>query len=157
LRSGDTVMRTGASDVSSRGFRGRVRPDARLKRSRKTRLRRAFLESEFLESRTLLATIPAATATGAPVNLSGLGSVTGNGNANSPMVVVDPYDSQKVFAVWGVDLSQVTPTPPIRRPLSRGPTPATAGRAGPVSAKRLPSRSSTSPPSMPRPRPSTPR
>ena len=105
-------MRTGASDVSSRGFRGQVRPDARLKRTRKTRLRRAFLESEFLESRTLLATIPAATATGTPaMNLSGLGSVTQNGNANSPMVVVDPYDSQKLFAVWGVDLSTLSPVP----------------------------------------------
>ncbi|MGZ3337492.1 MAG: hypothetical protein ACXVBV_19395, partial [Isosphaeraceae bacterium] len=33
---------------SSRGFRGQVRQGARLKESRKTRLRRAFLESEFL-------------------------------------------------------------------------------------------------------------
>jgi len=104
-------MRTGASDVSSRGFRGQGRPDARLKKRRKTRLRRAFLESEFLESRTLLATIPAATATGAPVNLTGLSSVTTNGNANSPAVVIDPYDSQKLFAVWGVDLSSLSPVP----------------------------------------------
>ena len=104
-------MRTGASDVRSRGFRGQRRPAARLKQTRKTRLRRAFLESEFLESRTLLATIPAATATGAPVNLSGLSSVTTDGNANSPAVVVDPYDSQKLFAVWGVDLSQEVPAP----------------------------------------------
>ena len=104
-------MRTGASDVSSRGFRGQIRPDSRLKQTRKMRLRRAFLETEFLEPRTLLATIPAATATAAPVNLSGLGTVTGNGNANSPLVVVDPYDSQKVFAVWGVDLSTLSPVP----------------------------------------------
>ncbi|MGA2704845.1 MAG: VCBS repeat-containing protein, partial [Isosphaeraceae bacterium] len=104
-------MRTGASDVSSRGFRGQVRQGARLKRTRKTRLRRAFLETEFLEPRTLLATIPAATATGAPMNLSGLSSVTSNGNANSPAVVIDPYDSQKLFAVWGVDLSQEVPAP----------------------------------------------
>ncbi len=53
-------MRTGASDISSRGFRGQGRQGARLKFTRKTRLRRAFLESENLESRTLLATIPAA-------------------------------------------------------------------------------------------------
>ena len=104
-------MRTGASDVPSRGFRGPRCPVAHLKQTRKTRLRRAFLESDFLEPRTLLATIPAATATGAPVNLSGLSSVTTNGNANSPAVVVDPYDSQKVFAVWGVDLSSLSPVP----------------------------------------------
>ena len=34
-----------------------------------------------------------------------------DGNANSPTVVVDPYDSQKVFAVWGVDLSSLSPVP----------------------------------------------
>ena len=105
------VMRTGASDGSSRGFRGQGRQGARLKQNRKTRFRRALIESEFLESRTLLATIPAATATGAPVNLSNLGSVANNGNANSPSVVVDPYDSQKLFAVWGVDLSTLSPVP----------------------------------------------
>jgi hypothetical protein len=64
-----------------------------------------------LEPRTLLATTPEATATGAPVNLSGLSSVTTNGNANSPAVVIDPYDSQKLFAVWGVDLSSLSPVP----------------------------------------------
>ena len=105
-------MRTGASDVPSRGFRGPRCPVAHLKQTRKTRLRRAFLESDFLEPRRLLATIPAATATGAPVNLSGLSSVTTNGNANSPAVVIDPYDSQKLFAVWGVDLSQFEPCSP---------------------------------------------
>ena len=104
-------MRTGASDVSSRGFRGKSRQGARLNVNRKARLRRAFLESETLESRTLLATIPAAAATGAAINLSGLGTVTGSGNANSPTVVVDPYDSQKLFAVWGVDLSTLNPVP----------------------------------------------
>ena len=104
-------MRTGASDETSRGFRGQGRQGARLKFTRKTRLRRAFLESENLESRTLLATIPAAAATGPPINLSGLGSVANNGNANTPMVVVDPYDTQKVFAVWDVNISTLTPVP----------------------------------------------
>ncbi len=33
------------------------------------------------------------------------------GNANSPAVTVDPYDSQKLLAVWGVDLSTLTPVP----------------------------------------------
>ena len=104
-------MRTGASDVSSRGFRGQVRQGARLKKTRNARLRRAMMESEFLEPRTLLATIPAAAATGQPIESYGLSSVTTGGNANSPAVVVDPYDSQKVFAVWGVDLSSLTPVP----------------------------------------------
>ena len=105
-------MRTGASDSSSRGFRGQGGLSARSIFTRKTRLRRAFLESESLESRTLLATIPVATATGAAMNLTNLGSVTSGGNANNPQVVVDPYDSQKLFAVWGVDESTLTPTVP---------------------------------------------
>ena len=104
-------MRTGASDVPSRGLRGQVRLDARLKKTRKTRLRRVFLESEFLEPRTLMATIPAATATGSPVNLTSLSDVTTGGNTNNPMVVINPYNSQQVVAVWGRDLSQVTPVP----------------------------------------------
>ena len=104
-------MRTGASDVPSRGLRGQVRPDARLKKTRKTRLRRAILESEFLEPRTLLATIPAAVATAPPIALTNFQTTTDNGNANSPTVVVDPYDSQKVFAVWGHDLSTLSPVP----------------------------------------------
>ena len=79
-----------------------------------------WIDLEGLESRTLLSTIPAATATAAPIDLSGLSSVTSNGNANSPTVVVDPYDSQKLIAVWGVDLSQVTPTPPLTTAVVRG-------------------------------------
>ena len=105
------VMRTGASDVSSRGFRGQIRPDARLKQTGKTRRRRAFMECEFLEPRTLLATIPAAAATAAPIALTSLQTTTDNGNANSPTVAIDPYDSNKVFAVWGVDLSTLSPVP----------------------------------------------
>src|SRR6516165_10214544 len=101
------VMRTGSSDVPSRGLRGQVRPDARLKKTRKTRLRRAFLESEPLESRTLLATIPAATATGAPQSLTSLFDVTTGGDTNNPTVVINPYNSQDVVAVWGRDLSQL--------------------------------------------------
>ena len=62
-------MRTGSSDILSRGHRGRNRLDARLKNSRKSRL--LWMDLEGLESRTLLATIPAATATGAPIDLSG--------------------------------------------------------------------------------------
>src|SRR5215470_8098508 len=65
---GDMVMRTGASSVHGRGHHGRIRPDAWSKRARKRRLRR--IELEGLESRTLLATIPAAAATGNPVGLT---------------------------------------------------------------------------------------
>ena len=75
------------------------------------KLRHYWIDLEGLESRTLLATIPAAAATGAAMNLSGLSSVTTGGNANSPAVAIDPYDSQKIFAVWGVDLSSLTPVP----------------------------------------------
>jgi hypothetical protein len=100
-------MATGSSSIHSRRRGGRSRPDARLKDGRKARFR--WLETEGLEPRTLLATIPAAVATGGAINLSGLSSVTTGGNANSPAVVVDPYDPQEVIAVWSVDLSGVTP------------------------------------------------
>jgi hypothetical protein len=102
-------MRTGASEILSRGRRGRIRPEARRKATRKSRLRRIDLEG--LEARTLLATIPAASATGAAVDLTGFGDVTKQGNANSPTVAVDPYDSRKLVAVWGVDLSTLSPAP----------------------------------------------
>jgi hypothetical protein len=92
------VMRTGTSDVSSRGLRGQVRSDARLKKTRKTRLRRAFLESEFLEPRTLLAVIPAAQATGV-IQPIGIGT-SDVANTSSPFVVIDPLDPQKLVAVW---------------------------------------------------------
>ena len=44
-------------------------------------------------------------------NLTNFSDVTTQGNANSPTVVVDPYDSQKLLAVWGVDLSTLSPVP----------------------------------------------
>src|SRR5436305_1927059 len=102
-------MRTGASDSQARGHRGRMHPETRLKRVRKTRLRR--IELEGLESRTLLATIPGATATGGLVPLTNLSTVTDNGNTNNPTVAIDPYDSQKLIAVWGRDLSTLSPAP----------------------------------------------
>ena len=99
-------MRTGASDVSSRRFRGQIRPDARLKKNRKTRLHRAFLDTEFLEPRTLLATIPAAAAVGGPQNIltgavpafNNAGGLTAN--QSSIQVVVDPHNPQKMIAAW---------------------------------------------------------
>ena len=121
-------MRTGSSNVRSLGHRSRTRLNERLKNGRKARFR--WLDLDGLESRTLLATIPAATATGAAMNLTGLSSVTTNGNANSPAVVIDPYDSQKLFAVWSVDLSTLSPVPHHNARSSRGPTRPTAGQAG---------------------------
>ena len=104
-------MRTGSSDMLSRGLRGRNRLDARLKKARKSWYYRIDLEG--LESRTLLATIPAVAPGTAPLrNLTNLQDVTTGGNANSPAVAVDPYDSQKLVAVWGVDLSTLTTVPP---------------------------------------------
>src|SRR6476646_9857064 len=69
-RLGDIVMRTGSSNVRFQQHRGRNRLETRLARARKPQLYKIDLEG--LESRTLLATIPAATATGAPINLSNL-------------------------------------------------------------------------------------
>ncbi len=106
-------MRTGSSDTLFQGHRGRTRRDARLKNGRKSQFRRLDLES--LENRLLLATAPAAVATTVngtalgPINLTSLTNVTTQGDTNSPTVAVDPYDSQKVFAVWGVDGSQIDP------------------------------------------------
>ena len=106
------VMRTGSSDIQFHGHRGRIRPDARSRKARKSRY--CFVDLEGLELRTLLATtIPAATTSGSLQNLTGLLDVTKVGNANSPTVAVDPYDSQKLIAVWGVDLTQITPAPPF--------------------------------------------
>ena len=95
-------MRTGASDFSSRGLRGRIRPDGRLKKSRLARLRRAVMESEFLEPRTLLATIPVATAVGGPQNISSLFGNSGGltTNLSSVQVAIDPYNPQKMVAAW---------------------------------------------------------
>ena len=114
------AMGTGASDFSSRRLRGRIRPDARLKETRKTRFRRALVETEFLEHRTPPATIPAAIPTTAsPINRTGLTSVSSQGNANNPVVAIDPLDTSKMIAVWGVDLSPLVPSR-TRMPSSRG-------------------------------------
>jgi subtilisin-like proprotein convertase family protein len=103
-------MRTGSSSILSQGRGGRSRLDGRLAKARKSRYQ--LIHMEGLESRTLLATTPAASAFGSLMDLSGLSSVTTSGNANSPTVAIDPYDSTKLFAVWDVDLSSITPTPP---------------------------------------------
>ena len=114
-RVGDLVMRTGSSDILSRGHRGRNRLDARLKKGRKSRF--CWFDLEGLESRTLLATTyrprrPPVRAIDLSGNLSSISASTNDGNANSPAVAIDPYDSQKLFAVWGVDVVAVSPTVP---------------------------------------------
>lgn len=86
-------MRTGASDIQGREHHARIRPDARLKRPRKSRLRRNALE--WLEPRTLMAVIPAAQIARAPIDISPNG-----GNMSSPLVAIDRYDSQKLVSVW---------------------------------------------------------
>ena len=78
------AMRTGASDVSSRGFRGQIRPDARLKKNRKSRLRRSALES--LEARTLLAVLPPAQYASGLITIPG-----GGGNDSTSTVAIDRY------------------------------------------------------------------
>jgi hypothetical protein len=91
-------MRSGSSRIHSRGRGGRDRLEARLKEGRKARLR--WLELDSLESRTLLATTPAPAGAGAAINLS---SVSAGTNANSPTVLIDPYNPQDIVAVWSVD------------------------------------------------------
>ena len=55
-----------------------------------------------MESRTLLTTIPAATATAGPLNLSSLVANAGGNNASesSTQVAVDPNDPSKLVATW---------------------------------------------------------
>ena len=93
-------MRTGSSDVLSQGNGGRIRLDGRLRKARKARTFR--IELEGLESRTLLATIPAATATAGPSNISSLfGNLGGvNASQSSPVVAIDPLDPNKLVSVW---------------------------------------------------------
>jgi subtilisin-like proprotein convertase family protein len=113
-------MRTGSSDTLFNGRRGRSRTVQPRKNTRMARHR--WIDVEGLEARTLLATIPAPAPTLVdgtplgPVSLTGLTSVTSGGDTYSPAVAIDPYDSQKVFAVWGLDLSQLNP-PPLGPPL----------------------------------------
>jgi len=93
-------MRTGSSDILSRGHRGWNRLDARLTNGRKSRYR--WIDLEGLESRTLLATIPAATPTAAPQNISSLfGNIGGlTTSENSSVVAVDPLNPQKMVSAW---------------------------------------------------------
>ena len=105
-------MRTGTSDILSQGHNGRLRLDARLKRTRKSRNYRIDLEG--LESRTLLATIPAASVVAgtSPFSLSSLGGNGASANENSPLVAVDPLDPQKIVSVWiDNDTPNITFTP----------------------------------------------
>ncbi len=109
-------MRTGSSDTSFLRNRGRGRLGTPLKRARKSHQR--FIDVEGLEARTLLATIPAVAPSevnGTPVTpipLTSYTDVTLQGDTSSPVVAVDPYDSQKVFAAWVNDLTQTDPADP---------------------------------------------
>jgi hypothetical protein len=93
-------MGMGTWDKQLQGHHGRNRSKARHKGARRPRLHLAELEN--LESRTLLATIPAATATGGPQDLSGLVPDLGGVNASqsSSVVAVDPTDPSKLVTVW---------------------------------------------------------
>ncbi len=106
-------MRTGSSGTSFLRNRGRSRLGMALKKARKSHQR--FIDVEGLEARTLLATIPAVAPSevnGTPVTpipLTDYTDVTTQGDTSSPMVAVDPYDAQKVFAAWVYDGSQTAP------------------------------------------------
>ena len=86
-------MRAGAPHVSSHEHLGRIRPDARLRRSRRARSRRNALE--WLESRTLLAVLPAAQVAGDLLDIS-----PSAGSMSSPLVVVDRHNPLHLASVW---------------------------------------------------------
>ena len=119
-------MRTGASDVPSRGLRGQVRPDARLKKTRKTRLRRNVLETS-LEPRTLLATIPTPAVISRVDVSNPFGITDDNSNESTPSIAVDP----RTAAIWCPAGRDSIPTPdPLSSVLICGCRP-TVARAGP--------------------------
>jgi subtilisin-like proprotein convertase family protein len=93
-------MRKGTWDKQLQGHRGRIRSKSGHQGARKGRPQ--WVDLEALESRTLLTTIPAATTTGAPMNLSQLAGNIGGGAASesSALVSVDPTDPSKLVAVW---------------------------------------------------------
>jgi len=89
-------MRKGASDVSTRGHRGPVRPGGRLEKVRRERLRRSVLE--WLEKRTLLAVLPPVQV-GGPI-VTALQEGNDAGNMSSPQVAVDRYNANHLVSVW---------------------------------------------------------
>ena len=101
-------MRTRTSDTLFPGRRGRSRTAARLGTGRKSRVR--WIDLEALE---IAADCCPQYRRPRPRLRRSIFPVfrvwRRNGNANSPAVVIDPYNSQKLFAVWGVDESQVVP------------------------------------------------
>ena len=103
-------MRMGTWGKPLQGQNGQIKPKSRLKELRKGRTRRVELEG--LEARTLLSTLPAATTTAAPINLTGLGSVATQGNADSPTVVIDPADPTKMISTWVVNNPSIPPNGP---------------------------------------------
>ena len=112
-------MRTGSSNVQLQRRRGQVLGNGRATKGRNSRCQQVNLEG--LESRTLLATIPAATTTGVPQNLStSLGNLGGLGaSENSPTVVVDPLDPNKLVAVW-MDSDPALDTPYLVNSVTEG-------------------------------------
>src|SRR5262245_58002572 len=103
------AMGTGASGDSLRGPRDRNRHGRPRRGPRRLQIRRVELDA--LEARTLLSTLPAATGDGSLQNLTNFVDVTKQGNANSPTVAVDPSNSRDLVAVWGVDISTLSPVP----------------------------------------------
>ena len=127
------VMRTGASDVSYRGFRGQIRPDARLKKNRKSRLRRSALEASRASDLAGYHPHPALISR---VDVSNpFGNTDDNSDESTPSIAVDPQNSNHLVSAWtrfdtdpdpdfiGVDLSMsvnggaswTTLSPPARR------------------------------------------
>ena len=102
-------MRTVASGVGSQGGLGKGRLGSRagtFRAVRKARLRELALE--WLEPRTLLATIPVVSVSGQTV-ISPQGTNPNKDNTSSPSIVIDPYNSQKMVAVWVRDATGNSP------------------------------------------------
>ena len=103
-------MRTGSSEIVFRGHRDRRRPDSGEAKARRSRSYRFDLEG--LEARTLLATIPAATPTSAPlVNLSTSVNNGPGAQESSALVAVNPLDPRKIVTVWVNDDTADIPAP----------------------------------------------
>ena len=143
-------MRTGSSDIQFQGHRGRIRPDARPRKARKSRY--CFMDLEGLESRTLLATIPVATAPGAGQRIESC--LACDFNRGWQREQSGGVDRSLQFSEGRRGLEyryiELGPALRIRHPSSKRLTPITPGQAGAHSVAP-PIRSSTPRPSTPLP------
>ena len=96
------VMRTGASDFSSRRFRGQVRPDARLKKLRQAHTAQGRCGERVPGAADPAGDSPCRDCMGGPQNISSLFGNAGGltTNESSVQVAIDPNNPQKMVAAW---------------------------------------------------------